>query len=111
VATVERGSAAVVTAMAGDITHREFPPGATAATAATGKGTMHREAQLEAEFMVLVRDRKVEPLPSSLLVRQIIPVAITSREINPELDSRVSPASSPVIMQTQIGTFGSNALA
>ena len=51
--------------------------------------------------MVLARDRKVEPLPSSLLGRQGILVATTSHEINPLLALRANPASSNALAQLQ----------
>jgi hypothetical protein len=63
----------------------ESPRDATAAIAAMGKDTTYREAQPEPRFMVPARDRKVESLPISLLGRQLIPVATTSREIGPGL--------------------------
>ena len=100
VATVEPGSV-MVPVMARATTHPESQRDATAATAATGKGTTHREARLEGRFIVLLRARKVRPLPSSLLGRQSILVATTSHEINPLLDLRVNPASSNALAQLQ----------
>src|SRR5437762_1537374 len=63
-------------------THPESQP---AALAGTGKGTTHREPRLERRFMAQLRGHKIGPLPGSLLVRRIIPVATTSREIISEL--------------------------
>ena len=51
--------------------------------------------------MVPARDRRVEPLPSSLLHRQVVPLATTSREINPLLALRANPASSNAPAQLQ----------
>ena len=100
-ATVEPGLAVVVAAMARGITHPGSRRDITAATAAMGKRAMHREARLDGRFMVLARDRKVEPLPSSLLGRQSILVATTSHEINPLLALRANPASSNGLAQLQ----------
>jgi hypothetical protein len=66
-----------------------------------GKGTTHREARLEARLTVPARDRKIEPLPSSLLGRQSIPVATTSHEIDPLLALRANPASSNALAQLE----------
>ena len=101
VATAEPALAVVVPAMARGLTHPESQRDATAATAATGKGTTHREARPEARLMVLARERKVGPLPSSLLGRQGILVATTSHEINPALALRANPASSNALAQLQ----------
>jgi hypothetical protein len=111
VATVEPGLAVLLAAMGRGITHPESQRDGTAATAAMGKDTTHRQARLEARFMVRVPGRKVESLPSSLPGRQIIPVAITSREINPGFALRVNPVSSPVIIRAQNRIFASNAPA
>ena len=100
-ATVELELAMVLAAMARAIMHPESQRDATAATAATGKGITHREARLEGRFIVLARDRKVEPLPGSLLGRQSILVATTSHEINPLLALRANPASSNALAQLQ----------
>src|SRR5450759_1259418 len=66
VATVESGLAMVLAPMARGITHPESQRDATAATAAMGKGTTYREARLAGRFIVLLRVRKVGPLPGSL---------------------------------------------
>ncbi len=94
VATAELGLAGVPVAMARGIIHPESRLDTTATTGDMDRATTHREAQREARFMVPARDRKVEPLPSSLLHRQVVPAATTSREINPPLALRVNPASS-----------------
>ena len=62
-----------------------------------------RTAKLDwrARLMVPARDRKIEPLPSSLLGRQSILVATTSHEINPLLALRANPASSNALAQLQ----------
>ena len=101
VATVEPGSVMVVPVMARATTHPGSRRDATAATAAMGKDTMHREARLEGRLTVPARDRKIEPLPSSLLGRQSILVATTSHEINPLLALRANPASSNAPAQLQ----------
>jgi len=101
VATVVPGLAVLVGPMARAITHPGSRQDATAATAGMGKGTTHREARLEARLTVPARDRKIEPLPSSLLGRQSILVATTSHEINPPLALRASPASSNTLAQLQ----------
>jgi hypothetical protein len=106
VATAEPGSVGLAAAMARGITH---PEPRRDATAAMGKGTMHREARPETRFTVPAREHKVEPLPSSLLGRQSILVATTSRKIDPRLVLRVSPPSTRVIMRGQIGTYASSA--
>ena len=111
VATVEPGLAGRVAAMARSITHPEFQRNATAATAAPDEGPTPREARLEATFMVLARDRKAEPLRSSLRGRQITPAAITFRAINPRLALRVNPVSDPVIIRAQNRMCASNAAA
>ncbi len=95
VATVEPGLAGPAATMARGIIHPESQRDATAATADMAKSTPHREARLEGRFTVPARDRKVELLPSSLLGRHAIPVAITFRKIDPGLVLRVSPLSSP----------------
>jgi hypothetical protein len=97
-ALAEPGLAVLVAAMARGITHLESRRDATAAT---DKNTTQREARLEARFMVPARDRKVEPLPSSLLGRQVTRVATTSHEINPLLALRANPASSNAPAQLQ----------
>jgi hypothetical protein len=79
--------------------------------AVTGKGTTHRKHRLERGFMVQLPGRKLGPLPGNLLVRQIIPVATSSREINPALALRERPISSRAIIREQIGICASNAPA
>jgi hypothetical protein len=101
--TLELGSAEDLAPMRRDLIHLESQRDATTATADMGKSTTHREFRLEARFMVLVTGRKVEPLPSSLLGRRAIPVAITFRKIDPGLVLRLSPLSSRVIMREKIG--------
>jgi hypothetical protein len=91
----------VVPAMAQGLTHPESQRDATAVIAAMAKGTMRREARVEARFTVLAGDRKIEPLPSSLLGRQSILVATTSHKINPLLALRANPASSNALAQLQ----------
>ena len=113
VAIVEPGLAGLGPAMAGGITHLESQLGAMAAMAAmaaTGKDTTQREPRVEATFMVPVQGHKVESLPNSLLVRQITPVAIMSREINPGLVSRANPASSNAAARPQKLQLGLEAL-
>ena len=101
-ATVEPGLAVVVAAMARGITHPGSRRDITAATAAMGKRALcTAKPRLDGRFMVLARDRKVEPLPSSLLGRQSILVATTSHEINPLLALRANPASSNGLAQLQ----------
>jgi hypothetical protein len=111
VATVEPGLAVLLAAMGRGITRPESQRDGTAATAAMGKDTTQRQARLEARFMVRVPGRKVESLPSSLLGRQIIPVAFMCREINPGFALRVDPVSSTVITRAQIGLFANSAPA
>ena len=110
VATVEPGLAVLVAPMARGITHPGSRRDVTAATAAMGNGATHREARLDGSFMVLARDRKVEPLPSSLLGRQSILVATTSHEINPPLALRANPASSNAPAQLQRAQRGPTGL-
>lgn len=111
VATVEPGLAVLLAVMAQGISHPESRPDATAVTAATGKGTIRLEARLAGRLMVLARDRKAESLPGSLLGRQDMLVAITSRETNRGLAMRVNLVSSPVIIRGQIGMSARGALA
>jgi hypothetical protein len=66
-----------------------------------GKGTMHREAQLDGRFIVLLPVRKAEPLPGSLLGRQIDLEVTTFPVINPALALRANPASSNTLAQLQ----------
>jgi len=63
VTTAEPGAVGLAAAMARGLTHPESQRKATVA--------MHREARPEGRFMVLARDRKIEPLPSSLHGLQI----------------------------------------
>jgi hypothetical protein len=98
--------AVVPTAGAGGITHPEFRRDATAVT---DKGTTHRERRLEARFMVPTRGRKVEPVPGSLLVRRIIPVATMSREINRELALPGNQTCSPGIIRDPVAMFAGSA--
>jgi hypothetical protein len=103
-ATVELELAMVLAAMARAIMHPESQRDATSATAAiaaTGKGTMHREAQLDGRFIVLLPVRKAEPLPGSLLGRQIDLEVTTFPVINPALALRANPASSNTLAQLQ----------
>ena len=89
---VSRGyGGAGISGSGGSYGARPYSSGISTGARGTGKATTHREPRLERRFMVLVRDRKIEPLPGSLLVRQIILVATTSREINPALALRVNP--------------------
>ena len=111
VATAEPESLGPAAAMARGLTQQESQRDATAALADMGKSTTHRESRPEARFMVLALDRKVERLPSSLLRRRAIPVAITLRKIDPGLVLRVSPLSSHVIMREKIGTYVNTAWA
>ena len=85
VTTLDPGLAVLLAATERGITRPESQQGATAVTAATDKGTMHREARLEIRFIVLLRVRKAESLPGSSLGRQSIRAAITSHEISPGL--------------------------
>jgi hypothetical protein len=71
------------------------------ATAATGKGITRREPRPGIRFIGLLPVRKAEPVPSSLLGRQGIPVATTFHEINPALASRANPASNNALAQRQ----------
>lgn len=89
-ATVEL-ELALLAAMARAIIH---PESQRDATAATGKGITRRERRRGIRSIVLLPVRKVEPLPSSLLTRQSILVATTSRKINPLLALHANPASS-----------------
>src|SRR3954447_5910035 len=62
-ATAELGSADQLARIRQGPTHPESQRNATVA--------MHREARPEGRFMILARDRKIEPLPSSLHGLQI----------------------------------------
>ncbi|PYL50660.1 MAG: hypothetical protein DMF32_03585, partial [Verrucomicrobia bacterium] len=62
---------------------------------------MHREARPEGRFMVLARDRKIEPLPSSLHGLQIGLELTTFPVINLALALRVNPAPSNALAQLQ----------
>jgi hypothetical protein len=77
--------------------------------AGTGKGTTRREPRLEDRFMVQLRDREPGPLPDSLLVRRITPVATMFRKIDPELALPGNPTSSPDTIREQIAISASNA--
>jgi hypothetical protein len=101
VATAQPALVMGVAVMARTITHPGPRQDATGVTATMGNSTMHREARLEARFMVLAGDRKIESLPSSLLGRQSILVASTSHEINPLPALRANPASSNSLVQLQ----------
>ena len=103
VATVEPGSVMVVAVMARAITHPGSRRDATAATAAMGKRYYAPRSSTGGQIMVPARERKIKLLPGSLLGRQSILVAITSRKIDPALVLRVSPLSSRVIMREKIG--------
>jgi hypothetical protein len=97
VATAELGLAVLLAAMARGITRRESQQddmAATAAMAATGKGPTNHECRLEAKRIILAQGRKAGPLPNSLRVRQITPIATTFPEIDPKLVLRADPASS-----------------
>jgi hypothetical protein len=108
-ATPELESADQLACMPRGLIHLESQPD-DMATAGTGKGTTRREPRLEGRFIVLLRVRKVGPLPGSLLVRQITPVATTFREIDPESALPGNPTSKPVIIREQIEISGSNVL-
>jgi len=99
---------AAAAAMAGGTIHPEFRRGATAITADMGRGTLQRETRQEARSMVLAQLRGLEPLPSSSLVRRIIQVATTSRQINRELALLGNPTSNPDIIREQIAISGSS---
>jgi hypothetical protein len=99
--TVEPESAKEPVHMPRDLIHLESQRDSMAAP--------HRESRLEGRFIVLARGRKVERLPSSLLVRHAIRVAITFRKINPGLVLRVSLLSSRVTMREKIGIYASSA--
>jgi hypothetical protein len=105
-ATVELGLADQLARMRQGLIHPESQP---AALAGTGKGTTHRKRRLERRFIAQVQGHKIGPLPGSLLVRRIIPVATTSREINRELALLENPTCSPGIIREQIAMFASNA--
>jgi hypothetical protein len=100
-ATMELGLADQLARMRQGLIHPESQP---VAMAGTGKGTTHRKRRLERRFMA-----QVQPLPGSLLVRRIIPVATTSREINPALALLENPTCNPGIIREQIPMFASNA--
>lgn len=104
-ATVELESADQLVHMRRDLIHLESHPDGTALMA----GTTHHKPRLERRFIVQLRGNKIVLLPGSLLVRQIIRVAITSREINLELALPGNPISSPVIIREQIGISVSKA--
>src|SRR5215470_15420481 len=84
-ATAELGSVDQLARTARGHIHPESQPDGMAVTAGMGKSWTYRELRLEPRFMVQLRGHKVEPLPGSLLHRQPVPVATTSREINPAL--------------------------
>ena len=111
VVTPAAGLVGLAAAMPRGITLPESQQAATAATADMRKSTTHRDPRLEARYIVLARDRKVEPLPSNLLGRHAIPVAITFRKIDPGLVLRVSLLCSRVIMREKIGTYASSVWA
>src|SRR5438874_2987763 len=92
-ATAELGSADQLARMRQGPTHPESQRNATVA--------MHREARPEGRFMVLARDRKIEPLPSSLHGLQIGLELTTFPVINLALALRVNPAPSNALAQLQ----------
>ena len=100
VTTAEPGAVGLAAAMARGLTHPESQRNATVA--------MHREARPEGRFMVLARDRKIEPLPSSLHGLQIGLELTTFPVINLALALRVNPAPSNALahLQTQPGPTG-----
>jgi hypothetical protein len=57
------------------------------------------------------RGHKIGPFPGSWFARQVIPVVITSREINPELALPGNPTCSPATIRAQIAISVSSALA
>jgi len=87
------GSADQLARMRQGPTHPESQRNATVA--------MHREARPEGRFMVLARDRKIEPLPSSLHGLQIGLELTTFPVINLALALRVNPAPSNALAQLQ----------
>ena len=93
VTTAEPGAVGLAAAMARGLTHPESQRKATVA--------MHREARPEGKFMVLARDRKIEPLPSSLRGLQIGLEVTTFPVINLALALRVNPAPSNALAQLQ----------
>jgi hypothetical protein len=105
-ATVELESAEELVPLPRDRIRLGFQPDGMAAT---GKDTTHPERRSVDTISVLLRVRKIEPLPGSLLGRHAIPVAITFRQIDPGLVLRVSPLSSRVIMREKIGIYASSA--
>ena len=92
-ATAELGSADQLARMRQGPTHPESQRNATVA--------MHREARPEGRFMVLARDRKIEPLPSSLRDLQIGLEVTSFPGINLALALRVNPAPSNALTQLQ----------
>jgi hypothetical protein len=88
--------------------HLESQPGGMAGT---GKNTTRRETRLERRLMVQLRGHKIEPFPGSWFARQVIPVVITSREINPELALPGNPTCSPATIRAQIAISARGALA
>ena len=93
VTTAEPGAVGLAAAMARGLTHPESQRKATVA--------MHREARPEGKFMVLARDRKIEPLPSSLHGLQIGLELTTFPVINLALALRVNPAPSNALAHLQ----------
>ena len=93
VTTAEPGAVGLAAAMARGLTHPESQRKATVA--------MHREARPEGRFMVLARDRKIEPLPSSLRDLQIGLEVTSFPGINLALALRVNPAPSNALTQLQ----------
>jgi hypothetical protein len=85
VATVELESADPLAHMPRGSIHLQSQRDDMADMADMGKGTTRREPRPEDRLMVQLRGRKIGPLSGSLLVRQITPVATTSREVSPEL--------------------------
>ena len=102
VATAEPGLVMVVPAMA----RGHYSPGISTGRYGgySGYGQRHyapRSSTGRPSLWFPARDRKIEPLPSSLLGRQGILVATTSHEINRLLALRANPASSNALAQLQ----------
>ena len=108
-ATLELGSAEELVTIRQDLIHLEFQQGGMAVTAGPDKGPTHRERRSADRFIVLLRRCKTEPLPGSLLVHRVIPVATTSREINRWLALPENPTCNPDIIREQIAMAGSSA--